>query len=108
MVERSLPAVLKLAAGDENHIGLFETSHVGGEVAAIPRRFHPVNDGEDGGAFLRRTRRRSRCCDQQQGEPGRERFHNWNCPTITVWQRPPRSTRSPSSRQRSTPVRLLA
>ena len=25
--------------------------------------------------------------------------HSWNCPTMTVWQRPPRSTRSPSSRQ---------
>ena len=40
MVERALPAVLELAARDEDDVGIAEARHVAPEVAAVPRRFH--------------------------------------------------------------------
>ena len=50
MVERALPAVLELAAGDEDHVGVLEAGHVAAEVAAVPRVFHAVDGAEDRGA----------------------------------------------------------
>src|SRR6185503_20418095 len=85
MVERALPAILKLAARNEDHVGVLEPRHIAAEVAAIPRVLHAVNDREDRGC----VRLRARCSQSEEGDEA----HSWNCPTITVWQWPPRITR---------------
>src|SRR5215469_13441914 len=105
MVERALPAVLELAARDEDDIGLLEPGHVSLEVAVVPRALHRLDDREDRrGVGLRA--RRGGAGDEQEREG--QSLHGWNWPTMTVWQRPPRMTRSPSSRQWITPLRRLA
>src|SRR5687767_13030143 len=43
MIERTLPVLLKLAAGDEDHVGVGEAFHVTAEVTAIPRFFHAAD-----------------------------------------------------------------
>src|SRR5690242_10888280 len=100
MVERALPSDLELAGRHEHHVRVLEARHVAAEVAAIPRGLHAVDAVEDGRAVGLRT-----CGGKcEEGDDA----HSWNCPAMTVWQWPPISTRSPSKRQRRTPVRALA
>src|SRR5256885_7966017 len=99
MVEGALPAGLELAARNEDHVGVLEAGHVAAEVAAVPRRFHAGDNANDRRAFGARAR--SEQCEGDQA-------HSWNWPTITVWHCPPSTTRSPSRRQFSKPLRLLA
>src|SRR3569832_1570363 len=106
MIERPLPAILELAARNEDDIGILEPGHIAAEVPAVPRGLHAGDGRQDGGAVAFRGRVGGRCKgnerERQQGS------HRWNCPTMTVWHWPPSSTRSPSSRQLRKPVRLLA
>src|SRR3954451_3205199 len=104
MVERALPALLKLTAGDEDHIGVLEAGHVAAEVAAVPRGFHLSDNGEDGGSFAFRPCG-CRGCDERECDEGGSDLQSWNWPSMTVWHLPPRIARSPSRRQLSRPVR---
>src|SRR5690348_3811253 len=47
MLERALPALLELAAGDEDHVGVLEARHVAPEIATVPRVFHVRDDVQD-------------------------------------------------------------
>jgi len=57
MIERALPAILELAAGDEHHAGILEPRHIAAKVATVPRRLHRRDAVEDRGAVARRAGR---------------------------------------------------
>ena len=57
MVERALPAVLELASGHEDDVGVLEARHIAAEVAAVPRRFHAARSCQGSLSFPLWTRR---------------------------------------------------
>lgn len=74
--QRSLPAFLEFAAGDEDHVGFLKAGHVAAKVAVVPGIFHPVDR-----AKYRRPVSLRRRSDEREEDDQAQR---WNSGTTRI------------------------